>query len=305
MILQRAAARVQVDHHLHARQQRPLDVVGDHLRGRAARVARKLRFRLPPSSGEVRRPAGGRIVGHRQQDQAAAYGGRRQFADQACDRDLPFVLVAVVAGHHQHKPVRRRRRWWRPGSAASHRRNGATSAAGAGSPPACRSRGRSRSRSAPARRSPPCVPPPSLSQPAGGCRYPLPLELGDRAHLPVRRSGSRHRARPRRHAGKGCTSGHRRRSARPCPRFRRQAGGHPGIGAARQRTHVAAAARASSAATTRASTPSDEVSNTACPAGRSAVRASSRSGTANRRRPRGVSRRPRGVRRRRGARRRT
>ena len=99
----RRAAGVDVEDHVVARKQLMLQEMRQPLGGRAAGRARKARFRLPLSSGERRRAAitagtlaMGRIVISR------AHAGRVQAADQATQRDLAFVLVAVVAGHEQH-----------------------------------------------------------------------------------------------------------------------------------------------------------------------------------------------------------
>ena len=98
----RRAAGVDVEDHVVARKQLMLQEMRQPLGGRAAGRAGKARFRLPLSSGERRRAAitagtlaMGRIV-------ISPHAGRVQAADQATQRDLAFVLVAVVAGHEQH-----------------------------------------------------------------------------------------------------------------------------------------------------------------------------------------------------------
>ena len=70
------------------------------LGGRAAGRAGKARFRLPLSSGERRRAA--ITAGTLAMGRIVISPRRVQAADQATQRDLAFVLVAVVAGHEQH-----------------------------------------------------------------------------------------------------------------------------------------------------------------------------------------------------------
>jgi hypothetical protein len=99
---QRAAARVDIEHEIAARQQFAFDVIGDLRRRSAGRVAGKAAVQI---AGVKRRGAGaghrGREVRRRQDDDMTADFGRIESADQPAESDLAFVLVAVIAGHQQ------------------------------------------------------------------------------------------------------------------------------------------------------------------------------------------------------------
>jgi len=80
-----------------------LDVIGNQLGWRAARIAREGPVQV---AAVERRGAQARFrgweVGHRQQDQLASEHLRLDLADQLGDDHLALVLVPVIAGHDQH-----------------------------------------------------------------------------------------------------------------------------------------------------------------------------------------------------------
>ena len=84
------------------RQQDLFDVVGDLLGGTAVRITGEGAVEVPPvewrdaGAGHRRREVGGR-----QHDHPAADVARLEGADQLGERDLPLVLVPVVASHEE------------------------------------------------------------------------------------------------------------------------------------------------------------------------------------------------------------
>ena len=97
---------MQVDHDVGARDQNRLEVMGDHLAGRAARIAGEQTVEVPAIDGRGPKPgARRRGVGHRKQDDLPPYRLRRELPREGHKGGLPLVFVAVNPGGQQdHRP---------------------------------------------------------------------------------------------------------------------------------------------------------------------------------------------------------
>ena len=94
---------MEVEHHVHVGQQLLLDEMGDHLRQRPVRIAGEaaVQVALVDGRGSPAR-ARGRIVRHREHDEVTLHRFGLQAARELAQRDLSFVLVAVVPAHQQY-----------------------------------------------------------------------------------------------------------------------------------------------------------------------------------------------------------
>ena len=105
-IMQRAAARMVVVERVRHGEQHGVDIVGDGPGRAALGIVREGAVEV---AAVDRRDAGaghgGRQVGGGQGDDAALHHGRVDLADEARQRDLPLVLVAVIAGHEEDGPA--------------------------------------------------------------------------------------------------------------------------------------------------------------------------------------------------------
>ena len=103
-VLQRAAAGMQVEAILAARQEHAFDVVRDHLGRRAVGIAREAAVEI--AVVDRRDAAAGHdrgIVRGREHDQPTVEQRRIERAHQLHQRDLALVFVAMVAGDQQHR----------------------------------------------------------------------------------------------------------------------------------------------------------------------------------------------------------
>jgi hypothetical protein len=98
---------VQVQNQIEFRKKDVLDVVRDHLRRRAVRIAGKRAIEISIVEGRVSAPFQDRgKICPTEDRHAPAYVLGPQLASQFQQRDLAFVLVAVIAGYEQRSGAR-------------------------------------------------------------------------------------------------------------------------------------------------------------------------------------------------------